>query len=242
MIAWADDSADFSAHTWVAHQTAGYNLNTGKSVRIKGSNTPTAVATRAPQVFDFRHDARAVSPPPVMPDVDSPADILTIGYGCQLVNGATWITATMTTSGLDSVPPQGLWRMNFATTPTKPGVVDRADQWFVSAETDLEGHRTFSWGSSVRNSDGSITYTVKGPADAGAFDLVRRAVTVKVDVAKLNAVQARGAIGSGTVLMGLRGASTAARTTVSTPAGTVAPGFSDSTRAGGTFTMGACQP
>ena len=242
MIAWADDSADFSAHTWVAHQIAGYNLNTGKSVRIKGSNPPTPVATRAPQVFDFRHDARAVSPPPVMPDVDSPADIVTIGYGCQVVNGATWITATMKTSGLDSVPPQGLWRMNFATNPTKPGVVDRADQWFVSAETDLEGRRTFSWGSSARNGDGSITYTVKGPADAGTFDLVNRAVTVKVDVAKLNAVQTRGAIGSGTVLMGLRGASTAARTTASTPAGTVAPGFSDSTRAGGTFTMGACQP
>jgi hypothetical protein len=177
-----------------------------------------------------------------MPDVDSPADILTIGYGCQLVNGATWISATMTTSGLDAVPPQGLWRMNFATNPSRAGVVDRADQWFVSAETDLEGHRTFAWGTSVRNADGSITYTPRGAADAGGFDLVNRSVTVKVDVARLNAVQARGAIGNGTVLMGLRGASTAARNAVSTPAGTVAPGFSDSTRAGGTFTMGACQP
>jgi hypothetical protein len=242
LIAWADDSADFSGHTWAAHQIAGFNLNTGKTVRIKGTNAPTPVATKAPQVFDFRHDARAMSPPPVMPEVDSPADILTIGYGCQLVNGATWITATMTASGLDAVPPQGLWRMNFATNPSRPGVVDRADQWFVSAETDLEGRRTFSWGVAARNSDGSITYTVKGPADAGAFDLVNRSVTVKIDVAKLNAVHRRGAIGSGTVLMGLRGASTAARNAVSTPAGTVAPGFADSTRAGGTFTMGACQP
>jgi len=61
-------------------------------------------------------------------------------------------------------------------------------------------------------------------------------------VAKLNAVQTRGAIGIGTVLLGLRGSATAARETVSTPAGTVAVGFSDSTRAGGTFTLGSCQP
>ena len=239
LIAWADDSADFAGHTYVAHQVAGFNLNTGKSLRIKGTNTVTPVATRAPQVYDFRHDARAVSPPPVMPDVDSPADILTIGYGCQLVNGATWISATMTTSGLDVVPPQGVWRMNFATNPSKPGVVDRADQWFVEADTDVSGNRSFSWGVAARNSDGSITYTVKGPADRGAFDLAARAVTVQVDIAKLNAVQQRGAITNGTVLMGLRGASTDARTVVG---GTVAAGFSDSTRGGGTFTIGACQP
>jgi hypothetical protein len=239
MIAWADDSGDFAGHTSVAHQTGGFNLNTGKTLRIKGTNAPTPVATKAPQVFDFRRDARAISPPPVMPDVDSPADILTIGYGCQLVNGATWISATMTASGLDTVPPLGLWRMSFATNPTKAGVVDRADQWFVSAETDAQGQRTYSWGAAARNGDGSITYTVKGPADAGAFDFTKRSVTVKVDVAKLNAVQQRGPIASGTVLMGLRGTSTAARSTV---AGTAAVGFSDSTRGGGTFTMGSCPP
>jgi hypothetical protein len=80
---------------------------------------------------------------------------------------------------------------------------------------------------------------VKGPADRGAFDLAARAVTVQVDIAKLNAVQKRGAITNSTVLMGLRGASTAARSVV---AGTIAAGFSDSTRGGGTFTMGTCQP
>ena len=145
----------------------------------------------------------------------------------------------MTTSGLDVVPPLGVWRMNFATNPSKPGVVDRADQWFVEADTDVSGNRSFSWGVAARNSDGSITYTVKGPADRGAFDLAARAVTVQVDIAKLNAVQQRGAITNGTVLMGLRGASTDARSVVG---GTVAAGFSDSTRGGGTFTMGACQP
>jgi hypothetical protein len=239
MIAWADDSADLAGHVYVAHQIAGYNLNSGRSLKIKGANAPTPVATRAPQVFDFRHDARAVSPPPIMPDADSPADILTIGYGCQLVGGATWIAATMTASGLDVVPPAGMWRMNFSTNPTKPGLVDRADQWFVEADTDDTGARTFSWGVAARNSDGSIAYTIKGPADAGNFDLTNRSVTVKVDVAKLNEVQKRGAIQNGTVVIGLRGSATAARIVVG---GTAAVGFSDSTRAGGTFTMGSCQP
>jgi hypothetical protein len=240
LISFADDSADFAGHTYVTHQIGGYSLNTGKTMRIKGTNTPTPVATSAPQVFDFRHDARAISPPPVMPDADSAADILTIGYGCQLVNGATWITATMTTSGLNTVPPLGMWRMNFASNPTKPGLVDRADQWFVEADTDDQGVRTFSYGAAARNSDGSITYTIRGAADAGFFDLTARAVTVKVNVAKLNALQKRGPIQTGTTLIGLRGSATALREVISTPAASAATGFSDSTRAGGTFTIGAC--
>jgi hypothetical protein len=116
-------------------------------------------------------------------------------------------------------------------------VVDRADQWFVQAATDAAGARTYSYGVAARNSDGSITYTVKGSADAGSFDLTKRTVTVKVDVAKLNAIAARGPIKSGTALIGLRGLATVDRITV---AGLVGVGLSDSTRAGGTFTMGAC--
>jgi hypothetical protein len=239
MIAYADDSSDFAGHTYVTHQVAGYSLKTGKALRLKGTNAPVPVVTKAPQVFDFRHDARAVSPPPTMPDMDSPADILTIGYGCQLVNGATWVAATMRLSGLDSVPPLGVWRMNFATNPTKPGLVDRADQWYMEADTDSMGNRTYVYGTAVRNSDGSIAYTPAGAADAGAFDLTSRSVTVKVDVARLNALQKHGALAAGTVLMGLRG-SASARVTVGTPAGTVAIGYSDSTRSGGTFTIGSC--
>jgi hypothetical protein len=241
LIAWADDSNDFAGHAYAAHQVSGYSLSTGATVRIKGKNPVTPVATRAPQVFDFRHDARAYSPPPVMPDVDSPADIVNIGYGCQLVNGATWISATMALSGLSVVPPLGTWRMSFATNPTKPGLVDRADQWFVQAATDDTGAQTFSYGVAVRNNDGSITYTVKGSADAGVFDLASGTVTVKVDVSKLNPLAAHGSIASGTVLMGLRGSTTVDRVAVSTPAGTIAVGLSDSTRGGGTFTMSACQ-
>jgi hypothetical protein len=238
LIAFADDSSDFAGHTYVTHQIGGYNLNSGKSIRIKGANPATAVITTAPQVYDFRHDARVFSPPPAMPDADTPADVLTIGYGCQLVNGATWITATMTVSGLDPVPPGGTWRMNFATHPTKPGVVDRADQWFVQAATDTNGVRTYSYGVATRNSDGSIAYTVKGTADAGNFDVAGRSVTVKVDVAKLNALQTRGPIATGAALIGLRGSAVVDRITV---AGLLGVRLSDSTRGGGAFTIGSCQ-
>jgi hypothetical protein len=236
-IAFADDSNDSAAHTYVTHQVSGASLNTGRTVKIKG-NVPPPVTTSAPQVYDFRHDARVVSPPPVMPNADSPADILTIGYGCQIVNGATWIAATMTASGLDTVPPGGTWRMSFATNPTKPRLADRADQWFVQAATDAVGTRAFSYGVATRNSDGSITYTVKGTADAGNFDLNRRSVTVKVDVAKLNALQSHGPINAGTALIGLRGSTVVDRITV---AGLVGVGLSDSTRGGGAFTIGSCQ-
>jgi hypothetical protein len=239
LIAFADDSTDFAGHTYVTHQIAGYSLHSGRAVRVKGTEPGIPTRTSAPQVFDFDHDARAVSPPPVMPDVDSPADILTIGYTCQLVDGATWIAATMRTSGLNTVPPLGTWRMNFATNPTKPGLVDRADQWFVQADTDGTGARTYSYGVARRNSDGSLTYTVKGLADSGSFDLTNRSVTVKVDVVKLNALSTRAPIRAGTVLMGLRGSAIAARQVI---AGTASVGFSDSTRGGGTYTIGSCQP
>src|SRR5206468_10505343 len=139
---------------------------------------------------------------------------------------------------LNTVPPLGTWRMNFATNPSKPGLVDRADQWFVQAATDANGARTYTYGTAARNSDGSIAYTAKGSADAGGFDLNARSVTVKVDIAKLNALQTRGAIAAGTTLLGLRGQATVDRFTA---AGLVAAGFSDSTRGGGTFTIAACQ-
>ena len=170
-IAFADDSNDFSGHTYVTHQIAGYNLHTGKMVKIKGNNPPPPVVTTNPQVYDFRHDARIYSPPPTILGPDNPADILTIGYSCQTVNGLPWIAATMRLSGLDLVPPHGTWRMQFATNPTKPGIADRGDQWFVQATTDDAGARSFSYGVATRAANGGFTYTVIGPADSGNFDL-----------------------------------------------------------------------
>ncbi len=241
LIAFADDSNDFAGHTYVAHQIAGYNLNTGKTVKIKGNNPAVPVTTSYPQVYDFRHDARVYSPPPTILDEDNPADILTVGYSCQVVNGSPWIAGTMRLSGLDVVPPHGTWRMNFATNPTKPGQADRGDQWFLQAATDDTGVRSFSYGVATRTPAGGFTYEVKGPADSGAFDLATKSVTVKVDVAKLNALQTRGAIKSATTFIGLRGSALVERYAQTVSIVTVAVGLSDSTRGGGTFTMGTCQ-
>src|SRR6185436_5284818 len=197
--------------------------------------------TTYPQVYDFRHDARIFSPPPTILDADNPADILTIGYSCQIVNGSPWVAATMRLSGLDLVPPHGTWRMNFATNPTKPGQADRGDQWFLQAATDGTGARSFSYGVATRTAAGGFTYEVKGPADAGAFDLTTRSITVKVDLAKLNALQTHGAITSTTPFIGLKGSALVERYAQTVSIATVTVGLADSTRGGGTFTMGACQ-
>jgi hypothetical protein len=66
-------------------------------------------------------------------------------------------------------------------------------------------------------------------------------VTVKVDVAKLNALQTHGAIRSNTPFIGLRGSALVERYAQTVSIVTVAVGLSDSTRGGGTFTMGTCQ-
>ena len=237
-VAFADDSRDFAGHTYVTHQVAGLSLHTGKAVKIKGSDAPDPVDPSRPQVMDFAHDAVTFQPPPVRVEADTPNDIVSIRYGCEKRDGKTLISATLKASGLETVPPRAIWRMNFSTNPTKPGLVDRADQWFLQAETDDAGARSFWFGTAARNGDGSITYTKRGPADAGSFDLNGRTVTVTADITKLNALQTRGAIGSGTTLLGLRGSASIERYTV---AGSVGAGLADSTRAGMPFALpGSC--
>ena len=236
-VAYADDSKDFQAHAWVTHQVSGPSLHTGKSIKIKGKDVEDPVDPSAPEVMDFRHDARLATRPPTEPSTDTAADILSIDYGCQASNGKTLITATMRASGLQTVPPGGLWRMNFATNPTVAGASDRADQWYVAAETDPLGVRTFSYGTAARNSDGTLSYTRRGTADAGHFDLNAGTVTMRVDVAALNALQTRGAIGTGTELMGLRGS---AAVSVVVPGAASAAVLTDSTRAGRPFVINDC--
>ena len=233
-VAFADDSKDFAGHTYVTHQIAGPSLHTGKAIKIKGSDAEAAIDPSRPQVMDFLHDAVTFQPPPVRVQADTPNDIVSIAYACEKTGGRTLVGATLKASGLDLAPPHGTWRMNFSSNPSQPGLVDRADQWFVQAETDDAGAQTFWWGTAVRNGDGSVTYTKRGPADVGSFDFANRTVTVKTDVAKLNAVQTRGAIGAGTTLIGLRGSATVERFTV---AGAVGAGLADSTRAGSAFVL-----
>ena len=117
--------------------------------------------------------------------------------------------------------------MNFATNPTTAGLSDRADQWFLSLETDATGAPTYEYGTAVRNTDGTLTYTNRGAADSGSVDLAARAITIKVNIAKLNALQTRGVIDARTVLIGLRGSASLTLPGVATP-------ISDSTRGGRT--------
>jgi hypothetical protein len=135
------------------------------------------------------------------------------------------------------VPPQGVWRINFATNPTKPGVSDRADQWYLEADTDAAGNQTYVYGTAVRNSDGSLTYTPAGTADYGAFNVLNSSVTLKVDIAKLNALQTHGRIGNGTRFIGLRGSSSVENYVVSTSAAGVSVGLQDVARGGTSYTL-----
>ena len=75
----------------------------------------------------------------------------------------------MTVSDLTVVPPAANWRMNFtANAPVSKlsatgdytfGLSDRGDQFFVKANTDTNPAGDFTYGTAVRNSDGTLTYT-----------------------------------------------------------------------------------
>jgi hypothetical protein len=84
---------------------------------------------------------------------------------------------------------------------------DRGDQFYFRASTDPTQPSTFSFGTAVRIGDGSITYTRQGAADEGLFDPASGTITVKVALAKLNALlpAAHAAIAPGAILAGLRG-------------------------------------
>ena len=245
-IAFAGTANDFNGHTYVTHQTRGISLTTGKRVHIIGADKdPKPVVD--PEVRDWKYDWRIETRPTIMPEADHPSDIITIDYGCEkTLTGQTLIIATMKTSGLTVVPPDSWWRINFASNPTQPDVSDRADQWFLRADSSATGAQTFTYGTAVRASTGSVTYTTRGAADYGAFDLANRTLTIKVDVSKLNQHQTRGLIGPGTTFIGLRGSALSLATfLIPIPPAGVAPiisagiAQSDQTRGGSSFTLGS---
>lgn len=234
-IAYTDDSQDLAGHTWVTHQVQGPSLHTGKMTKAPGKEPKLSVDATQPEVLDWRHDARVDSRPPTQPEVDTPADILSVDYACYTGPQGLQMGATIRASGLDTLPPNGVWRMNFSTNPTRPGLSDRADQWFVVAETGATGTVSYSWGTARRNTDGTLTYTKRGLADAGQVDLVNRSITVRVGVDKLNAVATRGPVQAGTAAIGLRAT---AQVVVSVPGVASSVPLSDSTRAGRPLEIG----
>jgi len=239
LFAFSDDSNDFSGNASVIHQTGGYSLNTGRKIDY-GNEKASTVDASLPEVLDTRHDAqtRAVAPTYVLDD--APVDVVSIKYGCESSGTSTLVGATMKLSGLTFVPPDGIWRVHFTTNPTKPGISDRGDQWWLAANTDPQGVRSFTYGNTTRNGDGSLTYNLLGNADVGNFDTTNSTVTVKVNLAKLNAAATHGSVAKGSKLVGLRGSARAAYHVVSTPVTGVAVGVADSTRGGSSYTIQNC--
>ncbi|HEX8687459.1 MAG TPA: hypothetical protein VF654_13205, partial [Pyrinomonadaceae bacterium] len=251
VVGYTDDHNDFDGHTYVARQISGPRIiGEGKTNIPDPGPAPAAQTGPRPlaadvggdpgaQVTDFRQDvADALL---VRTNTDDPLDIVSIKYSCETDGGGVpMIVATMKVSNLAVVPPASNWRMNFAANAPSPGVSptgdysfavsDRGDQFYFRANTDSNPSGTFTWGTAVRNADGSLTYTQRGTADCGAFDTTNNTITVKVSVAKLNAFATKGAITAGKVLAGLRGQAFTSQVN----------GKRDSTRGGTEFTVGSC--
>jgi hypothetical protein len=226
VVDYTDDHNDFDGHTYVTRQIAGPSIN---AETLAGPATvpapvpgpgpfpagpPAQPGPNGEQVTDFAQDAAdgllVVTP------TNDPLDILSIKYSCEQGANGPVIVATMAVSANPTVgAPLSNWRMNFtanapdsklsATGDYTYGLSDRGDQFFVRASTDPT-QMPFSFGTAVRDSDGSITYTVRGAADGGSFDAINNTITVKVSASKLNPFVTHGpAIGNGSVLVGLRG-------------------------------------
>ncbi len=228
VIAYADDHNDFDGHTYAVHQLTGPALNAAKTPLPPPPPAPAAQTGPYPyaadvggiagsQVTDFKDDvADALL---VRQLTDDPLDILSIKYSCEgggLTPPNPQVVATMKVSQLLVAPPDHTWRMSFTAnapdstlSPTGDysfGVSDRGDQFYVQAATNVAGTPAYTYGTAVRNSDGSIAYTSKGTATSGAIDPATQTITVKVALSALNPLVTHGgALANGSVLVGLRG-------------------------------------
>jgi hypothetical protein len=187
-----------------------------------------------PEVVDPVHDA-TVDTQPV--PADNPFDIVSIEYFADQ-NGpnAPYLGARMKLSGLTAAPPDGVWRMAFTanapwTVDQLPdGVSDHGNMFYVLA-ADTAGVPSFSFGTAYRDSTPlspastayAMAYNAVGVADSGSIDTTTSTVTVKVALAKINALlpPSEAAIGQGSWLSGLRGS-----------AGAIGAGPRDNTRGG----------
>ena len=222
VIDYTDDHNDFDGHTYVSRQISGPSIKGGMVPAPAQGSGPFAPGLNPPpaqpgpngeQVTDFTGDQTIGLL--AEPGGTSPLDITSIKYSCE---GAIdpIIVATMKVSDLSVVPPGGNWRMNFtanapnsklsATGDYSFGLSDRGDQFFVRANTDTNPSGTFTFGTAVRNSDGTLAYTSRGSADSGSFNAAAGTITIKVAASKLNPFVTKGpAIANGSVLAGLRG-------------------------------------
>jgi uncharacterized repeat protein (TIGR01451 family) len=250
VIAYTDDHNDYDGHTYVTHQIGGPGLNPSKGDVPSPGPAPAPQSGPYPsaadvggeagsQVTDFRHDvADALL---VVTPTDDPLDVLSVKYGCEGIGASTQLVTSTKVSGSLAALPAGLnWRVSFAAnapnsvlSPTGDysfGLSDRGDQFYLRASTDPTQSQ-FAFGTAVRNSDGSISYTRQGTA-TGSFDTATNTITMKVPLSSLNPFVTHGtAIAPGSVLVGLRGQSFTSQ----------ANGKRDITRGGTQYTIG-CAP
>ncbi len=223
VVAFADDHNDFDGNTYVTRQLSGPGLlasangGTGKVLPLVASGPPL-YSFAEPEVVDPLHDAIAqVQPIPT----DNPFDVVAIKYFADL-NGpdAPYVGAKMTLSGLTTAPPPGTWRMAFTANAPDAGnqlpygVSDHGDMFFVMA-SDSGGVTSFRYGTAYRDSTPLVSalgayamaYRTVGAADSGLVDTTSSTITVKVSLAKLNALLPPGhaPIEAGRWLCGLRG-------------------------------------
>src|SRR6267142_621421 len=222
VIAYADDHNDFDGHTYVTRQIGGPGVNgTAIPAPVEGHSLPRATRPPpSPQVTDFAQDVQ-IGLLGVVPTND-PLDILSVAWSCEdpfagTPSSSPKLVTRMKVSDLSTLPGVANWRTNFSA--NAPDAVlsptgdysfarsDRGDQFYFRASTDPTQPSTFSFGTAVRIGDGSITYTRQGAADEGLFDSASGIITVKVALAKLNALLPAGhaALAPGAILAGLRG-------------------------------------
>jgi hypothetical protein len=252
VIDYTDDHNDFDGHVYVSRQISGPKITGDGRTTVPDPGPTPAPSGPLPaavsvgglagsQVTDFRQDVATGLVGRV--NVDDPLDILSVKYSCEtLSSGELVIGATMKVSDLSIIPPASNWRMSFTAnapfagmSPTGDysfGLSDRGDQFFLRANTDNPAGTTFVYGTTVRNSDGSLTYTNRGNADCFFIDTTNNTVTIKVAVSKLNSLVTKGPpIGPGSVLSGLRGSTFTSN----------ANGKRDITRGGTEFVIGNCE-
>jgi len=262
VIGYTDDHIDFSGHSYVTRQVSGPSVNGGSlGAQTEGASLPAqpypapGTVSNPPQqpmqpgpggeqVTDFAQDQDsgllAVTPS------NSAVDIVSIKYASQNISQGLYVTATMKVSDLTVLPSSATWRMYFSANAPDTGIVgpvgnqfskgmsDRGDGFYVDMATDAQGNRTYSWGMTQRNTDGSITDTRIGAADSGFVNQLAKTITVRVAVSSLNA--RLGSLGHpliapGSVMCGLRGLAH-----ITDPAG-VNLSLEDFTRGGTEFTV-----
>jgi hypothetical protein len=218
VVGYSDDHNDYNGNVYSSRQISGESVNGGKVPKpVEGSQLPAARTQLSPdgaQVVDFASDVSAgllISAP-----LSNPLDILSIRYGNTTAGTDKIISATMKLSTLANMLPATTYTMNFAANAPFGGIngtklysnalSDRGDQFFLRASVGNDGTVTYSFGTTVRNTDGSLTSTSQGNADGGSVDTTNNTITIQIAASKLNPFVTHGpAIAAGTVLSGLRG-------------------------------------